>query len=302
MAVAIASTSTAQSNGDDTLVINAPTAIDEGDLLLLVVASGTFNEDVTSTGFTNSLVSVPTTLNSQRGGFNVLYKIATLADESETNYTISGATDNYLGLAVMYRVTGWSTSDPLYFSTSNIQTLGQSDAVIDETISTIRPTAQLNFIVASAFSDDAGLNGELAMQDFELVSGDSNPSWTTNSVSSRLNPSQGWYGKMVVAHSNSTDTSDVTGYKFTYNETSLDDPASGAFGYFMIASPSDASGSNTLITTTSSAFDGSGVTNVSGSNTLTEATAVPLAQGGKSETRIWDNETKPSTNWNNETK
>jgi len=307
MAVAIASAATATANGEDTVTVTAPASIATGDTLLIIATSSIETSTMTSPNFTESFSYKVGGISGRRGNITVLYKTAVSADETASNYTITNDNTGFgnMGGVVMYRITGAVTGDPVFSrATSNdfLSTSGGLD--VDETVSLERPSQQLNFIVASAFCPSALSSGEISVSSYEIVSTDSNPTWTESiDTSFNVSDTQTWDANFAVAYAASTDTSTVTGYKFDYREISLDEPSLGMWAYFIIPSPLAASGTNTLTEATAETFEGSGVANTAGSNSLTETTAITFEQPGTGTSPTqWTNETKPSTTWVNETK
>ena len=307
MAVAIASAATATANGEDTVTVTAPASIATGDTLLIIATSSIETSTMTSPNFTESFSYKVGGISGRRGNITVLYKTAVSADETASNYTITNDNTGFgtMGGVVMYRITGAATGDPVFSrATSNdfLSTSGGLD--VDKTVSLERPSQQLNFIVASAFCPSALSSGEISVSSYEIVSTDSNPTWTESiDTSFSVGDTQSWDANLAVAYAASTDTSTVTGYKFDYREISLDEPSLGMWAYFIIPSPLAASGTNTLTEATAETFEGSGVANTAGSNSLTETTAITFEQPGTGTSPTqWTNETKPSTTWVNETK
>jgi len=307
MAVAIASAATATANGEDTVTVTAPASIATGDTLLIIATSSIETSTMTSPNFTESFSYKVGGISGRRGNITVLYKTAVSADETASNYTITNDNTGFgtMGGVVMYRITGAATGDPVFSrATSNdfLSTSGGLD--VDKTVSLERPSQQLNFIVASAFCPSALSSGEISVSSYEIVSTDSNPTWTESiDTSFSVGDTQSWDANLAVAYAASTDTSTVTGYKFDYREISLDEPSLGMWAYFTVLSPLAASGTNTLTEATAESFQASGVANTSGNVVLTQATAEALTQTGtgKAPTQ-WTNEAKPSTTWVNETK
>ena len=307
MAVAIASAATATANGEDTVTVTAPASIATGDTLLIIATSSIETSTMTSPNFTESFSYKVGGISGRRGNITVLYKTAVSADETASNYTITNDNTGFgtMGGVVMYRITGAATGDPVFSrATSNdfLSTSGGLD--VDKTVSLERPSQQLNFIVASAFCPSALSSGEISVSSYEIVSTDSNPTWTESiDTSFSVGDTQSWDANLAVAYAASTDTSTVTGYKFDYREISLDEPSLGMWAYFIIPSPLAASGTNTLTEATAETFEGSGVANTAGSNSLTETTAITFEQPGTGTSPTqWTNEAKPSTTWVNETK
>ena len=305
MAIAVASTSSAGTNTGTSLSISAPTGIQEGDLLLILVSNG-FNSVATCTGFTTAQTEFfedPGPSNTREGTVTILYKYALVADESATTYSIS-CTDDDLGAAYMMRITGAVTlGNPIFQSHSGEAGISQSGGLaVSESVSLIRPTSSLSIIYATAWSNGSFV-GEITNSGYTLTTADGNPTWNEiNEINFQYRDPLNDWGRLAVAYATSTDNSDITNYSFNYVEVSLDDPTWGGYGLITLMTPQDASGSNTLTTTTAETFDGSGVTNVSAANVLATATGVAPTQTGRGEAPTqWTNETKPSTTWTNET-
>lgn len=304
MAVAVASTSTVTGNDQDTLTITAPSGIATDDLLLIVASGGTYS--VTSTGFTevhSASVNGPNV--GQDGQLNVLYKIAVLADESATDYTLATAADGQLGAAAMFRITGWNTGDPLRIKRSGTTFVRDGeDLELSIGVSGVdRPTSQINFIATSAFDNDS-MVGEYGVSNYSITSSDANPTWTEviDHASYQTGDSLSRHGTLAVAYATSTDTSDVTAFGFDIDTTSLDETAYIAYTYFTIHTPQSDSDSNTLITTDTTLFTATGTTSASASNTLlTTTTTVNNQSGTATSLTQWTNDSEPSTTWSNET-
>lgn len=284
MAITVESTSFARGDKQDSITVTAPTGIATGDLLLMIVSLGV-DGDVTSTDFTESFNYSPPYTAGFSGRHTVLYKYAVLADESETGYTVTNGTigAEYFGNVHMFRISGgFTTGDPVYQHTNGSSVISISGGLdVDESVSISRPSAQLNMIIAAAWSKDSLINA-ITNTNFNITSSDSNPAWTFlgDDTDYSYTPSLSWDGKTSVAYVESTDTSEVTGYSFDYNET-LSDLATASYTFLTLHTPAGGSDSNTLLETDTILFEGSGVTNTSASNTLLETSPTVPTQTGE---------------------
>lgn len=296
MALVVASTSTASANNAATLTITKPTGVAEGDLLLIAIAQPSAGANPTSTGFTicaqkqqnNSGASPDATV-------TLLYKIATAADVSASNYTID---DNYgassMGVASMLRVTGWTTGNPVYTSSG---TGGIADPVTAATqtgLSLTRPSSSLMLLITGFHSDDSPTSSA-TFSGYSVTSGESNPTWTevqdeqVDITTSLANLAIG------VAYANSTSTSTVTGCGVTISS----DTGGGADAYAsllaIINEPVGASGTNSLLVNqTHNFFSEAGVqVGTTGTNALHSVSPTLNTQSGEGGiSTVWTNTNK----------
>jgi len=305
MAIAIASTSTASANDSTSVTVTAPTSIATDDLLVIVATCGG-NITHTSTGFTQAYTHYYNGPSAgQSGRITVLYKKAVLADESEANYTVTGDLSNRMGGVAMFRVTGFSPeTDPVFdYAVGNVS-IPDADVTVNDSVSISRPTQGASFIAATMYDNDS-FTGEILYQNFQITSTDSNPTWTTLDVDDNFQTGDGsnYYGSFSMGYATSSDTSAISAYGFDYNVTSLDEAARGIYTLFTILTPANASGGNTLLTTTGTLFTATGATGGSGGNTLLTTTGTLFSQTGSGTSPTqWTNEAKPSTTWVNEQK
>lgn len=298
MALVVESTSTATQNGTiggpTNCVITAPTGIQTGDLLV-IIATGTGVNTFTSTGFTSSFSEL---------NLRVLYKYAVLADESTANYTVS-TTANSGMVCSMYRISGYTTGNPVFFEETFSGSVS-GPLSPSRTVSTIRPTQQINFIVSVVAHDDPRVS------DFNspsISSSDPNPTWTKllPTLSGGVNALRGGGGVAVAScffYATSSDTSDVTEYSYTIAGASeFYDNLTDA--YFTIHQPQNINAdiSPLAIPPTVESIVGSNTANA----TIDHLTIAPTiknisAKISSDATTRWTNEARPTTNWTNEQK
>jgi len=296
MAIAVASSSIIDGNDQTTLTVTAPTGITTGDLLVIIAASGNA-VGVTSSGFTESFSYDNEYPSGRRGTHTVLYKYAVSADESEADYDVVSDTAFYLGAVVMLRVTGGVTAgDPVFQHHDSNGVVSTSDGLsVTEAVSVLRPTSQLNMLIATAWSS-GNFSGELDNNNYTITSSDANPTWTElgdDSTVFQYTNAISWYGRLTVAYAASTDTSEVTEYSFDYFESSLDDTAGATWSYLTLHTPQNESDSNTLLETDTTLFAATGVTNTSASNVLLEVDPTfPVQSGEGVVPTSWTNTTK----------
>ena len=304
MALAVATTAFGSASDAASVAVTAPTGITTGDLLLIIAYRKTSINDITSSGFTKSFADIDDLAGTiQDSNITVLYKIATSGDESATNYTVTGSTS--IGFAaVVMRVTGWSVNfNPVFARGSDRVVIATSGGPFTATMASAfaRPYQQLHIIAASAV-DAEGFTGEISVDAYAVTSASSNPTWTeVCDLSNTYHTSGGDFGALALAYATSTDTSAVTGYSVNYSEVGLADISSGYAVGFTILTSTDASGTNALVTTTTTMFSQTGTCDGNSSNVLAEATGEAFAQSGRGTSPTqWANEAKPSTTWTNE--
>lgn len=295
MALAVASTSTAVANNAESLVITAPTGIDTGDLLILVLVQSQGGDVGIPSGFTEML-----TADDPNDYLAMYYKVAVLADESAVNYTVTGGTDT-LGGAVMLRVTGWSSGNPLYDSSTIEQSavdlpssVGRNGITVD------RPSQQLLIMAYATADNDNDL--PTGAGTYTVTSSDSNPTWTEvlDSVSDIRFAANNIDAAFAVAYAVSSDTSQITDYSIAIAGTPVIDTIFSMLA--VIASPQDAPGNAVFATSTQTAFaDPTGSAGGNGSPALKASTQTAFTPTGKGNAPTqWVNEAIENTDWTNE--
>lgn len=301
MALAVASTSTASANNVLTLDIPAPSGIATGDLLL-IVASGKERVTGIPSGFTE-LVSVESTGTVTRGdtSLSLSYKIAVLADESATDYTITFANSDGGGAGVMFRVTGWTSGNPLYASHIGQGQYGSSHSnpiLISRSTTISRPDQQLLIMANGIGTDDNTISWGTA--NYSITSGDANPTWTevTDVVYSTNNSSNTASKNFAVAYAVTTDTSDITGYSFEMTDGSSDS-VEHIQGLFCFVQPRNDTGTAVRTSLGVSEYDPMAQADAIGTTSRLGATTstAPAASQPDNTSTVWSNTDKPNTTW-----
>jgi hypothetical protein len=304
MAVAIASTNSYTGASLSSIPIPAPNGIQVGDLLVII--AHTAGQNVTNS------ISTPTDFtlydtNSVAGSgllpeceYRVFYKYAVIDETSALTYTVTVEADaGYSG--EIFRITGGPTSGIPFYTLSVGTNDGANDPTLTNTSLTLsRPTAQILLMTASAASNDAGETFSFSNE--TITSSDANPSWTELvDTYNNVDPSSiSCSGGAVTAYATSTNTSTITA--FSLDGLSSNANSSWAYGLYMICTPQSATGTNTLLSVSPANFSQNGVAGTTGTNALLEVSPEFPTQSGRGTTPTqWSNDTKPTTNWSNET-
>lgn len=222
MALVVASTSTVATNNANDLTITKPSGVASGDLLVIVATgehdgnNGLGNAVISCSGFTKQLSPARDGDNSNTDrnvGSVFLWKIADSGDVSASNYTISLAGSETLGLATMFRITGWTSGNPIFTSTSSNSSISPSS------LSLTRPASQLLIMCVARKEDSEAWS----FDSYSITSSDSNPTWTevqdtyvevnTSTDSRRISH--------AVAYANSSNTSNITAYSATATDLNV---------------------------------------------------------------------------------
>lgn len=223
MALAVASTSTVSTSNADNLTINKPSGVASGDLLL-IIASGYGTDSITSSGFTSALEKAAVIggdTQERQCVVTLLYKIADSGDVSASTYTIAQSGTEGLGNACMLRVTGWSSGNPLYASSSaQNDTAGGGTTVLGNSSLTLSRPGQQLLIMAHTANSTSGATTIYSMAGYSVTSSDSNPTWTEVIdaevqvyTSTDLGTNQ-----LSVAYAITSNTSTITAYEATLTD------------------------------------------------------------------------------------
>lgn len=330
MAIAVASVSAMASSNYPTnsVTVTAPTGITTGDLLLIIAAgtgngttiggylnNWTSNQGVAScTGFTECYFhSRDVNVNSGVGGVarvNVLYKIAVAADQTAPNYTVTHSSYGG-GAAIMFRITGWSTGDPLAHRLQYIPAGNPVDAM-GTTIPTTVPYTYHN----QDGSDTLAWNGtayrpsQQVMIMYVTTAGDEDGGFIYSNYSSV--PSATWTeagdttynitdydgGALGVAYATTSATTDITHFDVYKTYDSSDGNETTVMGILQIFTPMNASGTVARINTSPAYIDNTGLADSSGTVARINKTATfPGASGTGTGDTVWTARSKNSTTW-----
>jgi hypothetical protein len=271
MAIALRSTSTVPSTTTGSpLAFSKPTGLEVGDLMLCVLLTGAAGDSIGNpSGFTNIFSIVLDT-----GYRHMAYKYAEASDVAASvfNFTSSGSGFKTGAMYAISGATGVPTEGTPY-----------------------TPLAPKTFVILTGFGVDN--DSDVTQWSGYSVSGGDNPSFTevidNFSTAGAIDISFG------SAYGIYESTDEITGFGIVESGN----PDVSLQHALFIDQLTDATGTNTLVTTTSTAFGQTGTADTNSSNVLTEATAEVFAQVGRGEAPTqWTNEAKPSTTWVNEEK
>jgi hypothetical protein len=292
MALAVASTSEAFDNPfDGTVVVTKPTGVTAGDLLVIVAANAAENPSVTCSGFTASFQFGHNNTSSGAVGYSLLYRIADASDVSASNYTVVG--DSFA--VYMFRITGYSTGDPVYqesfietgLSTSSPTTLSSG------TINLSVPTEQILIMGMACGNDD--------WTDYSSASvTPSNPSWTFLSERDTENSGGTLRWSSRVAYTIRSQVTNITNFSYT-----ADQRVSGGntqIGFLAcICTPQNATASNAVFENDSEFFSTLTGSTQSISTDFQEIEPEFFNQSARATNPTqWTNESKPTTDWQND--
>jgi len=277
MAIVVETVSAVATATSSNLTITKPTGVAVGELLVAVLFAA--NADLASIAGDNWAILAGWT--EAQGGFidagsngaySIQYKVATSAEVAASNFTFSfGDSETLRGYIV--RASG------------NIA-VGEPLGAIATSYTPV-PDGALVFTQFFTYSITSPIPG--------VISGYTAPGVTF------VEGDQSTYGDGTPGARQAS----AYGIQTTAEEIDSFSATGGGNGKITIfLPPVNASGSNTLATTTATAFAQAGTCDtIGGTNILAEATGVTLAQTGKETSPAqWTNEAKPSTTWVNETK
>lgn len=293
MALAVASTSIAKADNAANVVVTKPTGVAVGDLLL--IGTYTTTTGATCTGFTNAYNTAPITL---------LYRIADASDVSASNYTVVCGGSDDSGTVAMLRITGWTGSgNPVHSFTSQMTASQDSSATVVLTqtgLSIKRPTPSAIIAFLSFFSSGGSTVSSSGFSGYSATSGVANPTWTeledTNFTDANADKQT-----FSFAYAETTSTSDITEIYLEASADTLGNADNWWSVFIVIAENQNATGTSTLVTTDAVTFTDTGIANTTGVSTFLSVDSEVNTQSGRATAPTqWQNEDKPTTNWENE--
>jgi hypothetical protein len=270
MAISVRSTSPllATTTGSP-MAFPKPSGMALGDLMLCVLLTGDAADSIGNpTGFTNTFSAV-----LGDGYRHMAYKYAEASDVAASVFNFTSTGTGYKA-GVLYAIPG-ATGAP----TQNV---------------TFSPVSQVTLAILTGF----GVDNDNDVTEF---SGYSLNGVATTVFTEVIDTSSNLLGAIDIsfgsAHGLYESTSNIT----AFNITESGNPDTSLLHALFINQQENATGTNTLVTTTSEAFSQTGKADTNGSNILAEATGEAFTQSGRGESPTqWTNETKPSTTWTNE--
>lgn len=317
MAIAVASNSAIVASNYPTasVTLTKPTGVAEGDLLLIVAGgqgwhspTGQTRDNYSAnsgkascTGFTEAIyASYDPNNNSSVGGcarINVLYKIATAGDVAATNYTVTHNSSSYGGAAIMYRITGWTTGNPLaYITNTSIATsprygLNQDgSATLSWNPAHTRPSQQVLFFAVCTNGDsDFG---------FYYTNYASTPTETwTEDGDTTFNVTDYDGGALAVAHATSSATTEVTSMSVYKNLDVSDGGETTVMILFAVFTPVNGAGTSALHSISPTFYSNTGLSDGAGTSALKSVTPTVNAASGSATTNTWTARSKNTTTW-----
>lgn len=310
MALAVASTSTVSGSNSGSLVVTKPTGVAVGDLLLIAVGGGGAGGAGEQITFTCSGFSESYRKQHDPGGSTTicsvafLYKIADASDVSASNYTVSTPT-RYVGAVVMFRITGWPVTNPIYHSAGG-GAYQDGNLTVNDAVSFSRFNEQL--LIMIGFSADTGSDpgGAVTFSNYQITSSDSNPTWTElYEVGMDIDVGT-VQADFFCAYAISSNTSTVTSYGFTKTGDSAGAEETTVWAIGIIYTPINVTAdiSHQAITPT---IEGVTASQVTVTADVSQLAVIPNLNGietdNSSDHTQWTNETKPTaTTWTNQDK
>lgn len=266
----VESTATNTASSTDTVTITKPTGLAVGDLLAVslfahsngVTITGSFN---TPPGWT---AGESTSFSPLKANMAVFYKVADSADVSASDFDFVHSTSVDTIGGTVIRASGQQAT-PVGASDEEVDT-GASDASFDGAISSHTPPTDGALVIMQ-------VGGFIAAQVNRSVSGYTVPNTTFTEAFDNAGSSIGAGVVCASAYGIQSTAAAITTYTATYSGSMTDH-----LGTLTVFSPrDDASGTNTLVSTTSEAFAQSGTCDTNGSNVLAEATGESFTQSGQ---------------------
>jgi len=279
MAVAIASVASTAPNtaASGTITITKPTGLALNEVMIAVLQHefGTLTTPAGWTRYTSS-------------SFTSIYgKVANAGDVAASNFSWA-ETGVDEGGGTIYRFTGAS------FSAIQVFTGSDSGGTTAEFAVTAVPHVTNSILVINGQVAGSGVGNAFSnISDF-FVTGGVTPTFTGRTFAR----SAGDNYNLGLADAPYASAATITAFGFN------DPDSNNQFGTMLIVPPQgDASGSNTLATTTATTFAQTGTCDGTAGNTLLETNTTMFTQTGTGTSPTqWTNEVKPSTTWVNKTK
>ena len=284
----VSATATASST---TLTVTKPAGLVVGELIVAILSS--FDTPNDNNGSFNTLSGWTSAVGGNYGGEigqSIQYKLAASGDVAASNFTFTHTNTNNL-VGKIIRVSGNNVLTGGLAATDG-QTGGNTGATFDGTITAFTPPVDGALVIMQ-------VGGSASSGSFRTV-GSYTVAGTSFTEAYDVSISGSAYGGAAAAYGIQGTAAEISTYKATFSIQPND-----FFGQLAVFYPPvNASGTNTLVTTTSASFAQSGTCDtIGGTNVLTATDTTMFAQGGTGTSPIqWTNEAKPSTTWTNEAK
>lgn len=305
MALAVASTSNAQSDNTSTVVVTKPTGVATGDLL--IIGAVTLGSTITCPGFsTSASYYFDATGTVSDCCVSLIYRIADASDVSAVNYTVTNPDGANGVIVAMMRVTGWTTGNPAYDNATFASQSPSNPFTVSTTgLNILRPSASNLLIMIHGTGNNNGTKPTTTWSGHTVtdVSSGSETGFTEVLESTILGSAN--VNRYAFCFAYKTSTSTVTIASFTATGTFASAPgiyASAASILIVINEPISASASGTIVDIAPVTFQAATGANSSASiGTQIALSPLLTANQARVENPIWTNEGNATTTWTNQT-
>lgn len=300
MAIAVATTSTASISNSSTITVTKPTGVAVGDLLVIVCGGGggVAPGEIVSFSCPNFTESIHAA-NDPGGGTSesavaLLYKIADSSDVSATNYTITATNTRGVGAASMFRITGWTSSNPIYQSAEG-GAYQDGSITFNPAVSFSRVDQQLIIMFGCSLST-SGEQGAFSFASYQITSSDANPTWTEVQDVAFTESSGNVNGGFFCAYAITTNTSTITSYGFAKTGEASDLEETTAYAIGIIYNPQNITSdvSHLAVTPTIESVTASQVNVTTDVSHLAITPTINGIESHATSPTQWTNQTKPA--------
>lgn len=278
MAIVVESTTSTGETSTSSLSINKPAGLSVGDVMVAFIAERNGGTPGTASGWTS--LATQTAVSGSLQIYRFQAKVADSGDVAASTFSFpsSGGAQNLRGAIV--RLSGARPDIASAFVHTYDQEVDVGGSIDTQTIS-LTPTTEGSALIAVLFTT-VGTIGSVT------ISG-TNPTWTMQQALASNPDNEVWTAIRPASTEITSIVMSVTGFNSTTDV------------YYALLSwgaSSDATGSNTLVTTTSTTFAATGIAGTTASNDLATASTTTFTQGGLGTSPTqWATTNKPSTTW-----
>jgi len=264
------------------ITITKPTGLAVGDGMFVFLAFSTSDTTPTPSGWT-VVRNNSADFNASTDGA-IFYKIATSGDVAASNFSFD-VTDTVGQLTgTLVRISGVDQSSP--FESVSVATQTANTTSRSHTVS-VTPTNSTSIIMAFCSHQEQGALGP--------YSSTGSPTWTELSEQVAFSNN-----RVSVVYAPYTGTTTITNFSFTVAQSAPGDTSDVIL--FVVKTGVNSTDSNTFEEKSPTFFTQSGIADSIDSTSFTEVSPEFFTQNGRIKTITnWANETKPSTDWTNET-
>lgn len=284
----VASSSVTAETSATSITITKPSGLAEDDVLVAVIVEEDGGTPSTPSGWT--LIHSQSTVSSMSDRVVAFFgKVADSSDVAASNFSFSTSSGTHVLSGVLLRVTDAAADTNTWVGDGGIAFNNNSSPSISISVTPANTnSALIAFIGAGSMDTATDISSP-------SISG-TNPSWT------ELN--QQVDGNIIYAtyYADQPSASEITGINASFaTRNSVTDDGRALVS---IGNREDESGSNTLASTTSSAFAASGIADgVANQDALVTTTSSAFSQNGSGNAPTqWTNESQASTTWTNQDK